>query len=256
MSEGWGGAAAGTALKGCLRSVLDWFYPRHCCHCGVALDGTEGNLLCRRCYDALVECRISGRVCAVCGLPLAGEPSADSLCMRCLGQERYFERARAFFTYAGPAVSLVKSYKFGGEFFVGPRLLKGLLRRGWLPEDVERPSGVLPVPLHPRRRRERGYDQALLLGRVLSRHFESPLLRRALVRARYTSRQTGLPMRRREDNVRGAFEVRRPESVRDRRLLLVDDVMTTGSTADECAKALKRSGAEEVQVLTLTRTAP
>jgi ComF family protein len=169
---------------------------------------------------------------------------------------RHFDAARAFFEYAGPAASVIKSYKFKGDYFLGPRFLRGLLASGWLPDGIAVPQAVVPVPLHPRRRRERGYDQALLLARVLARHFRCRLTAGALVRTRYTSQQSLLPVTQRWDNVRGVFAVAKPKLVADRSLLLVDDVLTTGMTAEECAKALKKAGAARVEVLALARTMP
>jgi ComF family protein len=189
-------------------------------------------------------------------MPLAAEPDADLLCLACRVERRHFERARALFTYAGPAVSLVRCFKFEGEFFLGERLLRAALRREWLPHDLEGADLIVPVPLHRRRRQERGYDQALLLARPLAAHLGCRLERRALVRSRYTSQQALLPRSRRWDNVRGAFAVKRPARVDGRSVLLVDDVMTTGMTADACAATLRRAGAGRVQVFTLTRAVP
>ncbi len=243
------------AAKRAAEAVLDWFYPRHCYHCGQPLRVPGAHILCRGCFRRLSEGRIGPPQCGVCGLPLTGEFVLERRCLHCLGRKRYFERARAMFPYAEPVESVLRSYKFQGDYWLGPRLLRGSLRRGWFPTDLSEPEAVLPIPLHPRRRRERGYDQALLLARALGQHLGAPLLRRALARTRYTSQQARLSMRQREDNVRGAFSVERPHAVEDRRLLVVDDVMTTGATADECAKALKRAGAARVEVFTLARTA-
>jgi ComF family protein len=151
---------------------------------------------------------------------------------------------------------VIRHFKFRGGFFLGPRVLEGALRSGWLPRDIDAPDIVCPVPLHPRRRRERGYDQALLLARVVARHLGCALERRALVRTRYTSQQSLLPVGRRLQNVRGAFTVQLSNRVSGRRVLIVDDVMTTGVTAGECARVLVDAGAAETQVFTLARALP
>lgn len=251
-------AARGPAalLRGGVHSLLDWFYPRHCYHCEAPIRCSRGHILCLDCYRDLLGSRITGPVCATCGLPLEVDRSEQAMCVGCRLQKRRFDAARAFFTYSGPASSVIKSYKFKGDYFLGPRFLRGLLARGWLPEGIEAPQAVLPVPLHRRRRRERGYDQALLLARVLARHFGCELTRRALVRTRYTTQQSLLPVTMRWDNVRNAFAVAKPTPVQGRSLLLVDDVLTTGMTADDCARALKAAGAAKVQVLALARTLP
>lgn len=256
MTERSPAAVPRALLGGLFHSVLDWFYPRHCYHCGRPLHEGRSRMLCGDCSGELSARRIVGEVCQQCGFPFAGPVAPGTLCTTCRAERRHFDRARAFFTYAGPAVSIIQHFKFDGSFFLGPRLLAGVLDRGWMPTDMDGAEAVVPVPLHPRRRRERGYDQALLLSRVLAERLGCRLLGGVLVRTRYTSQQALLPVERRWDNVRGAFAVRKPARVRGRRLLLMDDVMTTGVTADECARALKGAGAGHVQVLTLARTAP
>jgi ComF family protein len=241
-------------LGAAAHALLDWFYPRHCVHCESPIEEPGALILCRRCYGDLLAVRMDGDLCSVCGAPTAGRDETETMCLDCRLEERNFDLARAFFRYAGPAASIIKSYKFRGDLWIGPRLLNACLREGWLPEEIGRPGAVLPVPLHPRRRRERGYDQALLLSRAAARHFDAELLGGALRRTRNTSQQAQLPVTRRWDNVRGAFAVGKPDAVEGRDLLLVDDVMTTGMTADACAKVLKKSGARRVEVLTLART--
>jgi ComF family protein len=236
-------------------AVLDWFYPLHCYHCGEWVGNPGRGLLCAACSADLVASRLLSPVCDLCGLPLAGEPEPGTLCTECQVRRRRFDRARAFVTYEGAAASLIRGFKFDGDYFVGPRLLRVMLAREWLPAGLE-DDVVVPVPLHRRRRRERGYDQALLLAKVLARRLRLPLAAGALARTRYTSQQSLLPESQRWDNVRGAFAVRRRGAVEGRRVLLVDDVMTTGVTADECARVLKRAGAAQVHVLTIARTAP
>ncbi|MFO8008134.1 MAG: double zinc ribbon domain-containing protein, partial [Candidatus Brocadiia bacterium] len=221
MNEAPAGLPLHSAAGHAVEAVLDWFYPRHCYHCGRPLHEPRAHILCRECFRALRERRIGSPQCGVCGLPLTGEFVLEKRCLHCLSRERYFERARAMFPYGGPMESILRSYKFHGDYFLGPRLLRGTLRRGWLPPDLTQPDAVLPVPLHPRRRRERGYDQSLLLAATLSDHLGAPLLEGSLIRTRYTRQQARLSMRRREDNVRGAFDVERPGKVEGRRLLVV-----------------------------------
>jgi ComF family protein len=252
--------AASLHLRALLRDVLcgalDWIYPRHCCHCEKQIRNARGLILCGECFEDLRARRILGSTCQLCGLPLAGEAAAGTLCMECAAHGRHFDLARAFFPYASPAASVILHFKFHGDFFLGPRFLGGLLKLGWLPADISPPDLVVPVPLHPRRQRERGYDQALLLAQTAARHLGRRLLRGVLVRTRYTSQQSLLPPGGRRDNVHGAFAVTRPDRVGGRSLLLVDDVMTTGATADECARALKKAGAAQVQALSLARAVP
>jgi ComF family protein len=175
--------------------------------------------------------------------------------VNCHARDPDFDVARAVFSYEGPVVPLIKAFKFEGEYFLGPLLLKDAFASGWMPVELKDVDVVAPVPLHPRRERERGYDQAALLAGSLARALGVPARRRALRRVRYTDQQALLPSRARWENVRGAFEPG-PHAVEGLKVLLVDDVMTTGATASECARVLKKAGAAGVSVLTLARARP
>ena len=243
-------------MRGAAEAVLDWFYPPHCYHCGESLAGGPGRILCGECYKLLVASRFVPLLCSLCGLPVPAETVSNrASCIGCRAAERHFDCARALFRYAGPAGSLITSYKFGGEFYLGRRLLDRAWTMGWVAEHCEDAEAVVPVPLHARRERERGYDQGVLLAGTLGRLTGKPVYAGALRRIRYTEQQTRLTAAKRRDNVRGAFRAGR-DDVRGLRLLLVDDVMTTGATASECSRILKKAGAEKVYVLTIGRTAP
>jgi ComF family protein len=116
-------------------------------------------------------------------------------------------------------------------------------------------QAVVPVPLHPKRLRERGFNQALALARFVSRFHSIPLDRNNLFRARWTHTQVGLSEHKRKENVKDAFAVTKEKNFQNKHILLVDDVYTSGSTADECAKVLLNAGARTVQILTLARAA-
>jgi len=236
-------------------ALLDWFYPPHCYHCGVPLSGTRGSLLCAACARWLADARIAEPGCPVCGLAYDDDSEPGAPCVNCLARDPNFDVARGVFTYAGPAAPLIRAFKFYGQFFLGPRLLDQVFESGWMPPGLEGANVVVPVPLHPRRERERGYDQARILARSLARHLRLPMLPRALRRVRYTDQQALLSSRQRWENVRGAFAPGR-HPVERKNVLLVDDVMTTGATASECAHVLKKAGARGVCVLTLARVGP
>jgi ComF family protein len=114
---------------------------------------------------------------------------------------------------------------------------------------------VVPVPLHPRRLRERGFNQALSLARFVSRFHSISLDRNNLIRSRWTNTQVGLSERKRRENVKGAFIVKKEKNFKNKHILLVDDVYTSGSTVDECAKVLLNAGAQTVHIVTLARAA-
>jgi len=166
------------------------------------------------------------------------------LCPACLRQPPPFDAALAPLIYAGPVRHLLTAFKFHGHLSHGMPLAWHLLASVKGRGDTL-PQALLPVPLHPRRLRERGYNQSLELARVLARALGLPLLTHALVRARLTPPQMTLPEAARATNVRGAFAVRGgvPEHV-----ALVDDVLTTGATAAELTRVLKRQGSARVEV--------
>ena len=170
--------------------------------------------------------------------------------------------ARSYGLYAGNLRKAILQLKFHGREYLGNRL-GALLARAWgaLPEPD--PAIVAPVPLHPSRKRQRGFNQAELLARGLVRRLRKEerfhrfqLVASCLRRIRATLPQVGLSVSARRENVSGVFSVARPEQVRTRTVVLIDDVMTTGATLSACAAALKRAGASRVLALTLARATP
>ena len=190
--------------------------------------------------------------CAACRTPFQSRFPLDEQgrCALCRLGLRGFDAAYSFGAYEGVLRELIHLLKYGRvRSLAGPL---GERLASALPLD-QHFDVVAPVPLHWRRRLARGFNQAALLARAVARRYAAPVSR-ALKRRRRTSNQAGLSHAKRRANVSGAFVVRRPDRVRGRRVLLVDDVMTTGATASACAAALKRAGAAYVAVLTLART--
>lgn len=184
-------------------------------------------------------------------------------CGECRKSPAAFDKARSFGIYTGNLRRVILHMKFGRQERLGKRLGE-LLAGPWdsLPELRERDAPVIvPVPLHPSRQRERGFNQAELLAAGLVRALrkggaELRVAKGGLRRKRATPPQTGLSLAARRENLRGAFEVSHPEQIRGRSVVLIDDVMTTGATLSACARALKRAGAERVFGLTLARATP
>jgi len=171
------------------------------------------------------------------------------VCKLCRGGLRGFDRAASFGFYEGPLRSLIHLFKYSGMKPLA-RPLGAFLSRA-IPVDAVFDS-VVPVPLHWRKQRTRGYNQAELLAREIGRKRGVPVTK-ALRRKRPTAVQAGLAMAGRRRNVAGAFQARQPDAVRGKRILLIDDVMTTGATASACAMVLKRAGAKSVSLVTLAR---
>lgn len=163
-----------------------------------------------------------------------------------------FDRARSFGRYDGVLRDLVHLFKYAGVRTLAPRF--GEFLAHLVAENPEYGSSdvIVPVPLHPDRQRVRGYNQAALLARELARRTSLPLDQESFVRVKATSPQAGLTAHQRRENVRAAFAVR-GDSLSERRVILVDDVLTTGATVNACAHALRRAGAAEVRVVTVAR---
>jgi ComF family protein len=237
-----------------LDMLLQWVYPQACRGCETSFNTRVAGLFCEDCWQQIR--RIEGPCCPGCGKPFGSEAtlshSPTHRCGDCRERPRGFDAAFSVCWYDGVLAEAVRLLKYHGK----PRLSRPLcevmsvgLKR--LP-PIET---ILPVPLHPKRLREREFNQAALLAKGLRRYTGARLDLLTLHRERWTPPQVELSGPERVKNVRKAFRVVRPERIAGQALLLVDDVYTTGATLEECAKALKKAGAKTVYALTLARTA-
>ena len=232
-----------------LRAVASLFYPASCAVCGTAVE--ESMHLCEKC--AARAPRISAPFCARCSEPFCGAIENQFVCANCAHRDLQFEAAVSAYRSRSVVRLVLLQFKYNRQLH-----LRHVIT-GWLLEALtdarlhERVfDAIVPVPLHPARVRERGFNQAEVLARELARHTGLPVLR-ALERTRYTSTQTLLDRADRMRNLRNAFRLRKNVSVRDCRVLLLDDVLTTGSTLSECAGVLRRQGACSIFALTAAR---
>ena len=199
--------------------------------------------------------RVHSPLCPTCGVPFHG-CGPDHECSGCLTKRRYFNRARACAVYGGiigadnPLALALHRYKYGCDVTLAPTLGKFLA--DYCPLTVDHDL-LVPVPLHINRLRWRGFNQALLLAKPLAKHCSAQLHPFVLCRTRATQPQVGLGEAERRSNIAGAFAVRDAALVRNRSVLLLDDVYTTGATVNECARTLRRAGARQVDVLVLAR---
>jgi ComF family protein len=228
--------------------ALDVLFPRTCAACRGDLPRGDGRRVCRPCWDAVPVW--TGLACDVCGLPL---PDGGEHCHACRRRRRAFDSCRSAGLFDGSLRACLLGLKYHGrDDLAAP--LAGLLLRTYRDSPSLGPvDAALPVPMGFWRRHARGYNQAEELAAPFCRAAGLPLLRGALVRRRTTRSQTALDREQRWENVRGAFRVARPQDVRGRRLLLIDDVCTTGATLEACAEALKEAGAKRVYGLTVAR---
>ena len=235
---------------------LDFLYPPSCGLCRSPL--RDGRYLCLPCRDGLP--RIKKPYCIQCGEHIEGFVADDVLCSQCRGLEFAFDFARAPAIAQGPARELMHAYKYGRQIHLH-RELALLAEEAWDDPRVaaqrDPPWTLVPVPLHWRRQRWRWFNQSHQIARMLARR-RNLRCEQALRRVRHTNQQTLLNRTERLANLRGAFRLsrrqQRVQSLRDKPVLLVDDVFTTGSTAEECARVLiEEGGVEKVVVLTVLR---
>jgi len=208
--------------------ILDFVLPQRCPGCGDP--APPETLLCADCIARLP--RLAHALCARC---LRHERPADG-CLRHPG-----ERVHAAFVYDERVALLVHAIKFGARPHLARAYAPALA--AVLPERARRGALVTAVPLHAARLRERGYDQAAVLAAAVADRIGAPCVPGLLVRTRATRAQSGLGARARRDNVQGAFAAAKPDWIRGRKVIVVDDVLTTGATLCEAMEALRRSGA-------------
>jgi ComF family protein len=227
-----------------LNSIQARLYPATCVLCGAR--GESNRDLCAGCFEDLPR---QGSSCGRCGLRAPGT-AGELLCAACLRDPPAFDRTRVLYDYAPPVDQMIRQLKYAGRLHLA-RLFG--MQLATLAAEVPAADCVVPVPLHRSRLRERGFNQAIELARPVARALAAPLDTRSCYRARATTAQASLSRTARRENLKGAFTVR--HELNARHVIIVDDVMTTGSTADELAQALKAGGAAKVSVLVVARAA-
>jgi len=237
------------AIPSLLRGVASLLYPPSCTICAASVDLDE--YLCHEC-EAKIS-RIVPPFCAKCSEPFDGAITTSFACANCAHRTLHFEAAVSAYRARGIVRHVILNFKYGRQIH-----LRHLVVR-WLVAALDderirerRFDAIVPVPLHPARQRERGFNQAGVLAEWLSTHMAVPL-RPVLQRIRYTTTQTAFDRSERMQNLRGSFRLRKNADVRRLRVLLIDDVLTTGSTLSECARTLKKAGAQSVYAATAAR---
>ena len=243
-----------SCLSASYDAALSLLYPERCAVCLSESVDARGELpACASCWARTRVFQSDDVLCWKCGAPSQGRApegkSCEIRCRRCEGE--YFTAARACGIYEGALRASVLRLK--KEPHVSSRLA-GLLCETARSEPLATATRIIPVPLHPEREFERGFNQAALLGRSLAAQLKLTFDENSLVRRTHTKRhRAGMDVRARRETVEGAFEVTRPRLVSGESVLLVDDVFTTGATASACARALLEGGAREVFVITVAR---
>lgn len=196
---------------------------------------------------------ITSPLCLSCGIPFSAEQENDHLCGQCLTEKKPYAVARSVARYEGTILTAIYMFKYHGKTAIGKvlgNIMADFVSGIW---DMNAFDLIIPVPLHIKRLRERGFNQAVILARVLSKRFKITLDISSLRRTLFTPPQVGLGRKERSVNVKGAFSIINQNLISGKRILLIDDVYTTGSTLIECSRVLLEVNAEAVAVLTMAR---
>jgi len=229
--------------------LIDLVFPPLCYACRTILPAAGALKLCAACLATVQP--ICEPFCNCCGRPFATFGGENHLCGRCILSPPQFVAARAALRYENTTRELIHRFKYGYKVMLRRPL--ALLAAPRLDDFVAGFGAdlILPVPLHVKRLRQRGFNQALLLAEIFSQRWHIPLSRNNLRRIRWTEPQVSLSAAERAENVKGAFSLARPGDFKGRRVLLIDDVYTTGSTVKECSRVLQKEGGAVTAVLTL-----
>ena len=227
------------------------FFPSLCKLCSNLLEIPREKIVCRSCLQVIQPHRTS--YCLSCGKFFSGS-GEPHYCRRCVEQRPAFSYHRSCGLYTGKLKDIILLYKYRGFSVLGEFLAEFIVRSLGKEESLWwKTDAIIPVPLHSEKEKERGFNQAQILAKELARRKQIPLIGDQLVKVKRTLPQTSLEAKERENNLKGAFEVRDREKIRGKIVLLVDDVFTTGSTLQECSLALKAAGALEVRALTVAQ---
>lgn len=234
------------ALK---RGVRDVFFPPACLHCGGLVEDSPRRHVCSECAPLMPPIRPPA--CPCCGHPFFGEAAGDRLCVHCEGLDPVFQEGRAAVLLRGPARALVHELKYRHGLYVLDDMAELMVREDRI-ADFLRGAVLVPVPLHPRKQRERGYNQGRELALALAKRLPGGTqVQELLLRTSDTGTQTALDRRERRANLKNAFALAPGSSInRGLRHVLIDDVFTTGSTLNACAAVLRRDADLSVDVCT------
>ena len=238
-------------LRRFIRGLTDIVYPKVCLACKCKLDASHSEeYICQACRLKIK--RNMPPFCHSCGRHLERANLHKHICPSCLRKRLHFDRAYSPCLYEGVAKELIHQFKYKGKDHLGKPLSKIMIE--FIQEyelPIEYLDLIIPMPLHQTRLREREFNQAEILSRQIASEFKKELLTGALERHRLTKSQTELPTDKRFANVKDSFSVIKDSGLKNKNVLLVDDVLTTGATSSEAAASLKVAGANIVFVLTL-----
>lgn len=237
-------------IKPFVDKAIDIVFPPQCLSCKAKVESNGS--LCHKCWEAIEF--ISSPQCVVCGVPFELATSERQICGKCIADPPKYKAARAVFSYDDASSKLITNFKYYDSTASGLHFAKWMLRAG--KGFIDEADIIVPVPLHKIRLLSRRYNQSALLCNSLSEVTAKKVCNKLLIRHKNTKPQAGLSFNMRVNNVKSAFKVNNKfqDEITGKNILLVDDVMTTGSTINSCTKVLLKAGAKNVFVLTIAMT--
>jgi ComF family protein len=237
-----------------LNKLFDLIFHSNCRVCKLPLDDNRKLCICSSCWLKIEIIREP--LCKKCGIPLYAA-GVGRICGNCIKDKNYFSIARSIGVYDGTLREAIHLFKYKSKTLLGnyfAELIKDKIDNDfdYKHKLLKNIDYVLPVPLHKKKLKQREYNQSMILSRIVSEYTNIPILPDCLVRIKTTTPQSKLPRKKRFENIKGVFDVKKPENIHNKTLLLVDDIFTTGATINECSKVLLKYGAKETRVLTLS----
>lgn len=229
-----------------LKQIVDIFFSQGCIICGRA----SSSAICTECNNKVKY--ITHPLCTRCGKPFKTGRGVSHLCHNCIKGKNKFVKLRAVFEYNGAIVNLIQRFKFGDRVNLADFFAKELVKLYHIHFSTEGIDFLIPVPLSTKRLKHRSYNQSQLLVRLISKNLLLPFYSDVLVKVRETPPQSRLKAEQRYDNVKQAYRVVDNSTLRHKKVLLIDDVITTGATVNACTKALLRAGVKSVYVMAVS----
>ncbi|MFH1859476.1 MAG: ComF family protein [bacterium] len=239
--------------------LFNLIFPAECSLCSNPLETIRERYICSDCIKKITPLDLP--VCEKCGKPLVSSFNLIQypLCRQCRTLKRYFTAARAVGAYEGVLKKAIWLFKYEGKTglqdMLGHLMVDRISHLGWANSSIgsERIDIIIPIPLHKTRLKARGYNQSDILAAFMGKKLGIPVSRNNLKRIKATITQASLKRKERIKNIHNAFCIQKPEEISGKRILLIDDVFTTGATSNECSRILKQAGSSDIFVLTLAR---
>lgn len=211
----------------CVKTILEYLYPTECIICGKQ----KQEIICNKCYKTL---KIVEKIEKI--------------------PNKNFKEHLYIFKYEGKIRNLIIDYKFNDKSYLNEFFVKIILKNKKIYGKIKNYDIIIPVPIHPKRKRQRGYNQSELIARKIAKSIEKlELVTNCLIKGKNTIAQSKLTKEQRKENVKQVYKLQNKQKIKDRRIILFDDIYTTGSTAEECSRILKENGAKEILVFTIAK---